>query len=454
MRSARRPALPVERRRLARRRAASPGHGGPTGAPESLFKSELPNGIRVLSEHMPDVAAVAIGLWVENGSRYETAAQHGLSHFIEHLFFKGTARRSAAQIAEEIDAVGGVLNADTDREFTCYYAKVLAEHVPLAIDMLADIFLESRFDGDEIAREKEVVFEEIAQIEDTPDDLIHDLFHRDYWRDHPLARSVCGTRATIERFDRDACLGLLRDRYRPNRIVVAAAGRIEHAALADAIDARFGHLRGEAALDGGSAPRPHAGVTVYERPLEQVQLCLGTRGVAITDPERDVAAVLNAALGDSPSSRLFQEVRERRGRAYSIDSFVSAYRDAGYIGVAAGTRARWVREVVEIVLGELKRIRREGLPAAELARAKGKLKGGVLLGLETTDQRMERVALNEMYFGRTVTADELARRIEAVTNDQIVALAERVFVPDGCALVLLGNVRGSAPDAGVFEALG
>lgn len=403
---------------------------------------------------MSDVASVALGLWVENGSRYEAPGQHGLSHFIEHLFFKGTVRRSAAQIAEEIDAVGGVLNADTDREFTCYYAKVLAEQTPLAIDLLADIFLDSRFDPAEIAREKEVVLEEIAQIEDTPDDYIHDLFHQDYWHDHPLARPVCGTRATIEQFDRAACLALLAERYRPNRIVVAAAGRIEHAALVDAIAARFGHLEGAAARDEGPPPHAHAGVTVYERRLEQVQLCLGTCGVAVTDPERDVAAVLNTALGDSPSSRLFQEVRERRGRAYSIDSFVSAYRDTGYFGVAAGTRARWVREVVETVLAELKRIRREGLPEVELARAKGKLEGGVLLGLETTDQRMERLALNEMYFGRTVTAGELVRRIEAVTNDQIVALAERLFVPDGCALVLLGDLRGHAPDASVLGALG
>jgi predicted Zn-dependent peptidase len=419
----------------------------------AVRRSELANGVRVLSEDIPGLASVAIGVWVESGSRDEAPDRSGLSHFIEHLFFKGTARRTAAQIAEEIDAIGGVLNADTDREFTCYYAKVLGEQAPLAIDLLADIFLGSRFDPEEIAREQQVICEEIAQIEDTPDDLVHDLFHQHYWAGHPLALPVCGTRATVERIDREACLAFLEARYRPNRIVIAAAGRVEHAWLVDEIAARFGALRGSAPLASGTAPRVQPGVVVHHRRLEQVQLCLGTPGVAVGDPARDTAAVLNAALGESPSSRLFQEVRERRGRAYSIDSFLSAYRDTGYLGVAAGTRARWVGEVVEAVLGELRRIRREGLGTADLARAKGKLKGTLLLALETSDQRMERLALNEMYFGRDIPATEIAARIDAVTDDDIVALATRLFVPEACAVVLLGNVRGQAPDASVFGAL-
>ncbi len=399
------------------------------------------------------MASVAIGLWVESGSRYEAASQNGLSHFLEHLFFKGTERRSAAELAEEIDAVGGVLNADTDREHTCYYAKVLGEHAPLAIDLLSDIFLASRFDPAEIAREKDVVVEEIAQIEDTPDDLVNDLFHEAYWPDHALGRPVCGTRATIESFDRDACREWVDTRYRPDRLVVAAAGNVRHAALVDEIARRFGTLVGTAPLDAGSSPVLRPGVTVHQRRLEQVQLCIGTQGVAVTDADRDVAVVLNSALGDSPSSRLFQEVRERRGRAYSIDSFLCSYRDIGYLGIAAGTRPQWVKEVVEIVVGELARIRREGFPAAELARAKSKLKGTLLLGLETSDQRMERLALNEMYFGRQVATSELAGRLDRVTNDDVVALATRLFVPDSCALVLLGNTRGRRVDDGVFAGL-
>lgn len=415
-----------------------------------IDKTTLANGIRILSERTPGMVSAAIGLWVESGSRFEGAAQNGLSHFLEHLFFKGTERRSAAEIAETIDAVGGVLNADTDREHTCYYAKVLGEHVPLAIDLLSDIFLASRFAPEEIAREKDVVVEEIAQIEDTPDDLINDLFHSAYWPEHPLGRPVCGTRETVASFDRDACRSWVASRYRPDRLVVAAAGDVEHADLVEEIARRFGHLSGVAPLDDAAVPTIVPGVTVHRRRLEQVQLCLGTRGIAVGDADRDAAIVLNSALGDSPSSRLFQEVRERRGRAYSIDSFLCSYSDTGYLGIAAGTRPRWVREVVETVVAELGRIRREGIPEAELVRAKGKLRGTILLGLETSDQRMERLALNEMYFGRQVPTNELAARLEAVTNDQIVATATRLFTPDACAVVLLGDVREGVLDGDIL----
>jgi predicted Zn-dependent peptidase len=418
-----------------------------------IEKTTLPNGIRIVSEEIPGMASAAIGLWVESGSRYERPEQHGLSHFLEHLFFKGTERRTAAELAEAIDAVGGVLNADTDREHTCYYAKVLGEHVPLAIDLLSDIFLSSRFAPEEIAREKHVVLEEIAQIEDTPDDLVNDLFHQAYWPSHALGRPVCGTRASVASFDRTACRAWFAERYRPDRLVVAAAGQVRHAALVEEIWRRFEGLTGTAPLDDGTTPEPQAGITVHRRRLEQVQLCLGTRGLAVTDAERDAAVVLNSALGDSPSSRLFQEVRERRGRAYSIDSFLCSYRDGGYLGIAAGTRPRWVPEVLEIVVAELARTRRDGLPAAELARAKGKLKGTILLGLETSDQRMERLALNEMYFGRQIATSELATRLDAVTNDEVRAVAQRLFLPEQCSLVLLGDVQPGAVDVGIFGGL-
>lgn len=427
----------------------------PDGAAASsrILKTTLPNGIRILSEEIPGMMSAAIGLWVESGSRFESPTQNGLSHFLEHLFFKGTERRTAAELAEAIDAVGGVLNADTDREHTCYYVKVLGEHVGLAIDLLSDIFLASRFAPEEIVREKDVVFEEIAQIEDTPDDLINDLFHQAYWPTHAIGRPVCGTRQTVADFDRDACRNWVERRYRPDRIVLAAAGDVRHDALVDEIGRRFGGLTGSAPLDDGIVPVARGGVTVHRRRLEQVQMCLAMPGVAVNDVDRDAAIVLNSVLGDSPSSRLFQEVRERRGRAYSIDSFLCSYRDSGYLGIAAGTRPKWVAEVAEIVLGELGRIRREGVGADELVRAKGKLRGTILLGLETSDQRMERLALNEMYFGRQIDATELASRLDAVTNEEIIALGRRLFTPDGCALVLLGNVREDAVDTGIFGGL-
>lgn len=418
-----------------------------------IDKTTLPNGMRILSERTPGMASAAIGLWVESGSRYEEAGQNGLSHFLEHLFFKGTERRSAAEIAETIDAVGGVLNADTDREHTCYYAKVLGEHVPLAVDLLSDIFLASRVAPEEIAREKDVVLEEIAQIEDTPDDLINDMFHQAYWPRHALGRPVCGTRETVAGFDHDACRAWIELRHRPDRLVVAAAGDVEHEALVDEIAKRFGDLTGSAPLAAGEPPVSVPGVTLHRRRLEQVQLCFGTGGVAVGDPDRDAAMVLNACLGDSPSSRLFQEVRERRGRAYSIDSFLCSYRDTGYLGITAGTRPRWVAEVVEIVVAELDRIRREGFSAAEIVRAKGKLKGMLLLDLETSDQRMERLALHEMYYGRRITSAELAAQIEEVSNDHIVALASRLFTSAASALVLLGDVRERELDMNVFGGL-
>lgn len=418
-----------------------------------IQKTTLPNGVRILSEEIPGMMSAAIGLWVESGSRFESPTQNGLSHFLEHLFFKGTERRTAAELAAEIDAVGGLLNADTDREHTCYYVKVLGEHVPLAIDLLSDIFLASRFAPEEIAREKDVVLEEIAQIEDTPDDLINDLFHQAYWPEHAIGRPVCGTRDTVPAFDQGACRGWVERRYRPDRIVIAAAGDVQHTQLVDEIGRRFGGLVGTAPLDDGVVPVARPGVTVHRRRLEQVQLCLATRGTPVIDADRDAAIVLNSVLGDSPSSRLFQEVRERRGRAYSIDSFLCSYRDSGYLGIAAGTRPKWVAEVVEIVIGELARIRRDGVASDELVRAKGKLKGTILMGLETSDQRMERLALNEMYFGRQVDTAELAARLDGVTNEEIMALARRLFTPDGCALVLLGNVRENAVDTGIFGGL-
>jgi len=438
--------------------AADDGKGartvnGPADGCALIAKTVLPNGLRIVSERIPGLASVVIGIWVENGSRYEEPARNGLSHFLEHLFFKGTARRTAAEISEEIDAVGGVLNADTDREHTCYYAKVLGQDVGLAIDLLSDIFLASRLDAEEIAREKTVVLEEIAEIEDTPDDYVHDLFHVAYWPEHALGLPVCGTRETVEAFDREACLRLIAERYRPNRIVVAAAGDIHHDELVAQVARHFDGLAGDAPLANGPAPVISTGVSMHQRRLAQVQLYLGTGGVSATDPRRAAAAVLNAALGDSPSSRLFQEIREQRGRAYSIDSFLCSYRDTGYLGVAAGTRAAWVPEVVKSIVGELRSLRREGVTPAELARSKGKLKGSILLGLDSCDHRMERLAFDEMYHGRDVPLAEIATCIDAVSNDDVVALAETLFVPERCGLVLLGNLRKQPVDTSVFADL-
>jgi len=406
--------------------------------------TRLTNGVRVLSEPLPDLTSATVGIWVENGSRYERAEQAGISHFLEHLFFKGTARRTAAQIAQEIDAVGGVLNAFTGKEYTCYYAKVLREHLPLALDLLADIFTQSTFAAEEIERERSVIVQEISQVEDTPDDYVHELFNLAFWPGHPLSRPIAGTAETVSRLGRDDFLRFLEARYRPDRVLIAAAGALTHDALLAVADRQFGALAGSAAGVDGGPPEPRAGVSVHEKRLEQVHLCLGAPGIAQTDADRYPAHVVNLALGGGMSSRLFQEIRERRGKAYTVYSFLSSYCDAGYAGVYVGTSAEWTREVVEVIRDELGRVTRDGLTPDELLRAKNQMKGSLLLGLETSDSRMSRIAKNEIYFGRDVPLEEVAAGIDAVTNDDILRVSRRLFRPDALALTVLGDLKGHA----------
>jgi predicted Zn-dependent peptidase len=409
--------------------------------------SRLPNGVRVLSERLPDLPSVTVGIWVENGSRYERDEQAGISHFLEHLFFKGTERRTAAAIAEEIDAVGGVLNAFTGKEYTCYYAKVLRDHLPLALDLLADIFTQSLFASDEIDRERTVVIQEISEVEDRPDDYVHELFNLAFWPGHPLSRPIAGSAATVSGFQRDDFLRFLDARYRPDRILIAAAGDVVHDDLVAVAARHFGSLAGAApALDGGP-PHPRPGVSVHEKTLEQVHLCLGTPGIPQTDRDRYAAHVLNLALGGGMSSRLFQEIRERRGKAYTVYSFLASYLDAGYTGVYVGTSPDWVPEVVEVIRAELARVTREGLTATELTRVRNQMKGNILLGLETSDSRMTRIAKNAIYFGRDVTLDEVAAAVDAVTNDDILRVCQRLFQPGTLALTVLGDLKGNRLDA-------
>ncbi len=405
-------------------------------------RSIFDNGARVVTEPMPDVGSVSLGIWVENGSRYESREQAGISHYLEHLFFKGTERRTAAQIAEEFEGVGGHFNAFTGKECTCYYAKVLAEHLPLAQDILSDILLNSRFDPDEIERERSVVVQEILQNEDDPDDYVHDLFSLQYWREHPLSFPVCGRLETVEAFKQRDFLDFIAQRYRPNRLLIAAAGKIEHQHIVDWAHQAFGDLKGTTAPLNGHAPKAHRGFHIIEKPLEQVHLCFGAPGISQTDPQRFAAYLMNTALGGGMSSRLFQEVREKRGRAYSVYSFLSAYADGGYLGIYAGTSPQWVAEVVSLIRDELVSLRREGLRSAELTRVKNQLKGNLLLGLETTDSRMNRIARNEIYLHADMTPDAVAANIDAVTNDDIVALAARLLRREDYAMTLLGDLKG------------
>src|SRR5213593_406169 len=356
--------------------------------------TRLSNGVRVLSEELAELPSVTVGIWVENGSRYERPDQAGISHFLEHLFFKGTERRTAANIAEEIE------------------------------------------------RERSVIVQEISQVEDTPDDYVHELFNLAFWPGHPLSRPIAGTAESVGRFSRDDFLSFLDVRYRPDRILIAGAGNLRHDELVSVAARSFGELGGRASFVDGGPPQPQAGLWVNEKGLEQVHLCLGAPGIAQGDADRYAAHLLNLAIGGGMSSRLFQEIRERRGKAYTVYSFLASYLDVGYVGVYVGTSAEWVREVVEVIRGELGRVVREGLAEAELARVKNQMKGNMLLGLETSDSRMSRIAKNAIYFGRDVPIEEVARGIDDVGNVDIVHVAKRLFRPGTLALTVLGDLRG------------
>ncbi len=418
-----------------------------------IQKSVLKNGVRVLSEAMPQVVSSSIGIWVENGSRYEEPEENGTSHFIEHLLFKGTKTRTAAQIAEAFDSVGGVLNAFTGKEYTCYYAKILGKDLEMATDVLADIFLESVFDAGEIERERQVVLQEISQAEDTPDDFIHDLWTEKFWKGHPLALPIFGSVETVNKINRGLLLSFMGARYRASRVFIAAAGQVEHERLTAQCAQLFGGILGDGKVEKITPPLSHPIVLTHEKKLEQAHICIGGPGISQTDKLRYAGYVLNTALGGGMSSRLFQEVREKRGRVYSIYSFVSSFIDTGYFGVYAGTNPEWVDEVLEVTVAELRKMELNGLTPAELTRARSQLQGNMLLGMESTDSRMQRLARNEIYFRRDVPLDELAQGIDSVTNDQIVELASTWFKPDKLAMVLLGDMKGRKFGADVFAPL-
>jgi predicted Zn-dependent peptidase len=408
-------------------------------------KTVLDNGIRILSEEMANARSVTLGIWVENGSRHEARHQNGISHFVEHLLFKGTERRSAVRIAEEMDAVGGVLNAFTAKEYTCYYAKVLDENLPLAIDLLTDIFLHSIFDREEIERERTVILQEISQSEDTPDDYVHDLFNLDFFPDHPLGRPICGEAATVSNFHREDFLGFVQERYLPGRVLVAAAGHLRHHDLVDEFSARLGavshsKLKIQNSKVTEDSPKLRSGIFQHSKPLEQLHLCLGVAGIHQSHPMRYAAYLLNTILGGGMSSRLFQEIREKRGKAYSVYSFLSSYQDVGYLGVYAGTNLDWAEEVVGLILGEMGRLAAGDVSEEELERAKNQLVGGMILGLETSDAWMSHIAKNEIYFGKAVTVDDIAQGIRSVSHADLCGLARSILRPEGMAVTLLGDV--------------
>jgi predicted Zn-dependent peptidase len=392
---------------------------------------------------MRDVASAAVGIWVENGSRYESQPLNGISHFIEHLLFKGTGTRSARQVAEEIERLGGTINAFTDKECTCYHTRTLAEHVPPALDVLGDIFLNSVFREEDITLEREVVLQEIFDCEDSPEDHLHDYFIEKYWPGHPLGWTVTGTAESVGRIARSDITGYVRDRYRPDRVLIAATGRIEHDDLVAMCRARFEPLTGSYERPADDRPDFNPGVFISSRDLEQVHIVVGLPGLAVTDPRREAAELLITALGGGMSSRLFQSVREERGLAYTIYGFQNSFRDIGYTGFYVATSRENVAEVVDLILEELSSVRRDGLRPEELQRTKGQLIGSIPLALESTEGRMVRIARNQIYFDRQIPVAEIVERIGNTTNTDVVELARELFAFDRLGVALLGDAEES-----------
>lgn len=400
--------------------------------------AELANGVKVLTEKIPHVRSASIGVWVDVGSRDENEHQAGVTHFIEHLMFKGTQRRSAKDIAEELDAVGGQLNAFTTKEYTCYYARVLDEHLPLAVDLLGDMLFHSRFDEVDIDRERNVILEEIKMYEDAPDELVHDIFAGTIWHSHPLGRPVIGSEQSVRNLARDDLLSFYRQFYSPRNIVVAAAGNIEHGQVMELLSGTFGRLAGGKKERRFVVPEPSKQVFCRTKETEQVHLCLGTPGLPMDHEKIYVFQLINTILGGGLSSRLFQEIREQRGLVYSVFSYHSSYHDSGLFCVYAGLSRENVREALELIVKEIRNIQRHGVSPDELQRVKDQLKGNLLLSLESVSTRMSRLGKSQLYLGKITPPEEIVRRIMAVTNDDIMELTRNLLKPENFSLASVG----------------
>ncbi len=407
-----------------------------------ITREVLDDGLTLLTESMPALRSVAVGVWLRRGSRHEAPARSGISHFIEHMVFKGTRNRSAEQIAAEVDSIGGYMDAFTAKEYASFHLKVLDEHLPLAVEILGDIVQNPLFDPKEMAKEKRVIFEEINMVEDTPDDLVMELFCEGFWPDHPLGRSILGSKRTVDGFRREDLAAYFRRVYQPANIVIVAAGNLEHGKTRELVRRQFSAPPRRTVPGNGRPPRAVTRtVTRAKKELEQVHLCLGTMALPQCHPDRYGSFVLNTVLGGSMSSRLFQNIREKRGLVYSISSGITSYSDAGLLSIYAGTSLESAPEVIRLTLEEIRRLRAERLPEAELRRAKDHIKGGLVLSLESTGSRMSHLARQEIYFGKPLPLEEILRGIEQVSADDVERLAAELFRGRVGASVL-GNLRG------------
>ncbi|WP_096199409.1 M16 family metallopeptidase [Bacillus sp. FJAT-45350] len=391
-----------------------------------IQKIELQNGLRVLVEDIPTVRSVSIGIWIGTGSRFENSVENGVSHFLEHMFFKGTKTRSAADIAESFDRIGGQVNAFTSKEYTCYYSKVLDEHADYAVEVLADMFFNSVFDEDELAKEKNVVFEEIKMVDDTPDDIVHDLLSKAAYGEHALGYPILGTVETLTAFNGDKLRDYMNRFYTADNVVVSIAGNINEK-LIETIKETFSAVKSSKDERSFDEPVFLSNKISRKKETEQAHLCLGYEGLQIGHDDIYPLVLLNNLLGGSMSSRLFQEIREKRGLAYSVFSYHSSYKDSGMVTIYAGTAPGQLEELYEAIQETTNRLKDEGIREKELINGKEQLKGSLMLSLESTNSRMSRNGKNELLLGKHRTLDELIEQINKVSFDEVNELANRIF---------------------------
>jgi Predicted Zn-dependent peptidases len=404
-------------------------------------RATLTNGLRIICEPIAQLHSVSMGIWVGTGSRDEEPDTNGMSHFIEHMLFKGTNKRSAKQIAEAIDSVGGQLNAFTTKEYTCFYAKVLAQHCGLGIDLLSDMVTHSIFDPQEIEKEQQVILEEIKSFEDSPDELIHDLFNAAVLKGHPLGWTILGSPENVKRIDRSVTLDYLKQHYTPDNIVFAVAGNVQIDQVVPEIEKQFSGLKGHCRQELHTIPAPKPDLTIRAKNIEQVHLCIGTRGVSRKNPDKYGLFLLDSILGGSVSSRLFQQLREERGLVYVTGSNHSAYKDTGVFSIYAGTRLTNFEKVIKLIKAELNLMMNEAVNEPELTRNKEQLKGSLLLSLDSPSNRMSRLAKTELFGDQLYTPEEIVEKIEAVTSENILRLANQLFSEEKQFLAALGPFK-------------
>jgi predicted Zn-dependent peptidase len=409
----------------------------------NIRRQKLPNGLTIITEQMQHIRSASIGIWLQTGSRDEEPEWNGISHFIEHMVFKGTKHRTAEEIARQVDSIGGNMDAFTAKECICFNVKVLDEHVPTALDILSDLVLNPVFDAGDITRERGVIMEEIKMDEDNPDYLVHEIFTQNFWKDHPLGKPILGTKETVKRFERVPIMDAYAHRFAPGNIIVSAAGNLDHDRFVELVTKQFEHMKPMQNGFHSSVPKIASRITLRnKKALEQVQLCIGVPAHPIAHEKRHAGYILSTLLGGGMSSRLFQNIRERQGLAYSIYSDLNPYRDTGCLAVYAGTSLASAAKVVTSVVQEFRKLKTEAVSEEELKRSKAQLKGSLMLSLESSTSRMSNLARQEMYFDRFYDLDELIARIEAVTAEDLTSLANEFFKTESVAVTALGNLNG------------